>query len=84
MVPSVRTPSRRSNGRSSASRYTSEAQIRIGGQNISDPFRDPKVGSPQTSESAAIKVDKEAIASQVVALRSRDLADKLANELKLA
>lgn len=64
--------------------YKSEAQIRIGGQGIADPFRDPKVGAGPTSEVIAVKVDKEAIASQVVALRSRDLAAKLATELKLA
>lgn len=64
-------------------RYTSETQIRIGGQGLGDTLRDPKVGSNAPGE-AATKVDKEAIASQVVALRSRDLAAKLAEELGLA
>lgn len=64
-------------------KYKSEAQIRIGGQGLGDPFRDPKVGAGATPENVAVKVDKEAIASQVVALRSRDLAARLATELKL-
>lgn len=65
-------------------KYTSEAQLQIGGQGINDPFRDPKVGTGPTVEAVAVKVDKEAIASQVVALRSRDLANKLATKLNLA
>lgn len=64
-------------------KFRSEAQIKIGGQGISDPFRDPKVGTGATPENVAVKVDKEAIASQVVALRSRDLAARLMTELKL-
>jgi len=66
------------------SRYTSEAQIQIGGKGLNDPFREPKVGGAPSIESVAVKVDKEAIASQVVALRSRDLAEKLVAELELA
>ena len=65
------------------SRYTSEAQIRIGGPGTNDPFRDPKVGQAPNNESVAVRVDREAIASQVVALKSRDLAAKVAAELKL-
>ncbi|MFM9938453.1 MAG: GumC family protein [Hyphomicrobiaceae bacterium] len=64
-------------------KYKAEAQIRIGGQGVSDPFRDPKVGNGSTPENVTVKVDKEAIASQVVALRSRDLAAKLTADLKL-
>ena len=64
-------------------KYASEAQIRIGTQGLNDIYR-PKTGDAQTSsESAAIKVDKEAVASQVVALRSRDLASRLTTEMKL-
>ena len=37
-----------------------------------------------TSEAISIKVDKEAIASQVIALRSRDLANRLVLEMDLA
>ena len=66
------------------SRYTSEAQLRIGGQAANDPFRDPKVGdSGRRSNRWRVKLDKEAIASQVVASASRDLASKLISELKL-
>jgi polysaccharide biosynthesis transport protein len=64
-------------------RYTSEAQLLIGGQGLNDRLRDPQVGSA-TSESVSIKVDKEAIASQVIALRSRDLANRLVLEMDLA
>lgn len=64
-------------------RYTSEAQILIGGQGLDDRLRDPQVGSA-TSESISIKVDKEAVASQVIALRSRDLANRLVLDLNLA
>lgn len=65
-------------------RYTSEAQIRIGTQGTGDPFRDPYASNTNSAESAALKVDKEAVASQVVALRSPDLAGRLVSELKLA
>ncbi|MEZ5850322.1 MAG: exopolysaccharide transport family protein [Hyphomicrobiaceae bacterium] len=65
-------------------KYQSVAQLQIGGQGINDPFRDPRVGNGPTVESVAVKVDKEAIASQVVALQSRDLANKVANKLRLA
>lgn len=64
-------------------RYTSEAQILIGGQGLNDRLRDPQVGSA-TLESVSVKVDKEAVASQVIALRSRDLADRLILDLDLA
>lgn len=64
-------------------RYTSEVQILIGGQGLNDRLRDPQVGSA-TLESVSIRVDKEAVASQVIALRSRDLADRLVLDLDLA
>jgi len=63
------------------SKYKSEAQLRIGAPGSADP-RDPK-GPGTAPDNVAVRVDKEAIASQVVALRSRDLASKLAVELKL-
>lgn len=62
-------------------KYKSEAQLRIGASGNADP-RDPK-GPGSTPDNVTVRVDKEAIASQVVALRSRDLASKLAVELKL-
>lgn len=61
------------------SRYSSEAQIRIGAPALGDGVR----GSSASSESAALRVDKEAIASRVQELRSPDLAKQLAAELKL-
>lgn len=64
-------------------RYTSEAQLLIGGQGLNDRLRDPQVGVA-TPESVSVKVDKEAVASQVIALRSRDLADRLVLDLDLA
>ena len=64
-------------------RYTSESQMLIGGQGLNDRLRDPQVGSA-TLEAVSVKVDKEAVASQVIALRSRDLADRLVLDLDLA
>jgi len=49
------------------SRYQSEAQLRVGG----------------SADSAALSVDREAIASRVQELRSPDLAKRLAAELRL-
>jgi uncharacterized protein involved in exopolysaccharide biosynthesis len=64
-------------------RYTSEAQLLIGGQGLNDRLRDPQVGSA-ILESVSAKIDKEAVASQVIALRSRDLATRLMLDLDLA
>ena len=61
------------------SRYASEAQIRIGAPALGDGVR----GVAATPESAALRVDKEAIASRVQELRSPDIARQLAAELKL-
>jgi len=61
------------------SRYTSEAQIRIGAASLSDGSR-----GAASAETVALSVDKEAIASRVQELRSPDLAKKLAAELRLA
>ncbi|MDX2159650.1 MAG: exopolysaccharide transport family protein [Hyphomicrobiaceae bacterium] len=55
------------------SRYSSEAQIRIGAER--------NTGGP--AENAALQVDREAIQSRVQELRSPDLARQLAGELKL-
>lgn len=64
-------------------KYSSEAQLQISGQGANDPFRDPRLGNNSSAADTASRVDKEAIASQVVALKSRDLAKKLIDELKL-
>jgi uncharacterized protein involved in exopolysaccharide biosynthesis len=64
-------------------RFSSETQLMIGGRGVSDPFRDPKSGTT-TPDVVTVKVDKEAINSQVQALKSRDLATRIAKELKLA
>ncbi len=61
------------------SHYTSQAQIRIGGGALGDGGRNSQ-GNP---EQAALRVDREAIASRVHELRSPDLARKLAVELRL-
>jgi uncharacterized protein involved in exopolysaccharide biosynthesis len=61
------------------SRYTSEAQIRIGAPPPSEGGR----GAVGT-EAVALSIDKEAIASRVQELRSPDLARTLAAELSLA
>jgi uncharacterized protein involved in exopolysaccharide biosynthesis len=61
------------------SRYTSEAQIRIGAPSLADSSR-----GAASAETVALSVDKEAIASRVQELRSPDLAKKLAAELRLA
>ncbi len=60
------------------SRYSSEAQIRIGTPSQADSGR-----GGSSVESAALSVDREAIASRVQELRSPDLAKRLASELKL-
>ncbi len=65
------------------SKYTSDAKIEIGGPGITDPFGQ-KSASNQAPESLTIKVDKEAVASQVQVLQSPNLANKLMKELQLA
>lgn len=65
-----------------APRYESEAEIAIavrGGSKLADPKRDG-----QSAESVAVRMDKEAINTHVRALQSRDLAEEIATELKLA
>lgn len=61
------------------SRYSSEAQVRIGAPSLTNGTR-----GTATAESVALSVDREAIASRVQELRSPDLAKKLAAELGLA
>jgi uncharacterized protein involved in exopolysaccharide biosynthesis/Mrp family chromosome partitioning ATPase len=60
------------------SRFHSEAQIRIGSPSMGDTLR----GAGGNQESAALRIDREAIASRVHELRSPDLARKLAKELR--
>lgn len=67
-----------------APRFASEAQLLIGGQGLNDRLRDPQLGTSLGSDVLAVKVDKEAVASQVIALRSRDVALKLVSELGLS
>lgn len=61
-------------------RFSSEAQIRIGETSPGDGAR----GGVGSVEAAALRVDREAIASRVQELRSPDLARKLAAELRLS
>lgn len=60
------------------SRYSSEAQIRVGAAAPGDGGR-----GGSALEAAGHLVDREAIASRVQELRSPDLAKRLASELKL-
>lgn len=65
-----------------APRYTSEAQLKLSSKRAADSFLRPKhdVNSPETLTTL---VDKEAVATEVFALRSRDLATMMVQELRL-
>ena len=65
------------------SKYTSEAKIEIGGPGITDPFGQ-KSNTNQAPDTVTIKVDKEAVASQVQVLQSPNLANRLMKELQLS
>lgn len=61
-------------------KYSSEAQIQISSRSTDDPLKRPLAGGPQADTT---RVDREAVASQVIALKSRDLATLLIKDLKL-
>ncbi|MEL6375398.1 MAG: Wzz/FepE/Etk N-terminal domain-containing protein, partial [Pseudomonadota bacterium] len=65
-----------------APKYKSTAKLLFGGESVTDPFRDPKL-QPNAPDAITVKVDKEAVASQVSLIKSRDLAVKLIDKLKL-
>ena len=65
------------------SRYTSETKIEVGGPGIQNVFGEAKTAGNQTPDAIAVKVDKEAVASQVQFLQSSDLANKLAKDMQL-
>jgi tyrosine-protein kinase Etk/Wzc len=66
-----------------APRYESEAQLAIVGKGTANPYSDPS-RAPTTQQSVSVRMDKEAINTHVRALLSPDLAEKIADEMKLA
>jgi succinoglycan biosynthesis transport protein ExoP len=65
-----------------APRFTAEAQLKLSSKRTADTFLRPKLDAHAPDVSANL-VDKEAVATEVIALRSRDLADLLIKELGL-
>ncbi len=66
-----------------APRYVSEAQLAITSKSAANPFADPaRPGG--SSDSVAVRMDKEAVNTHVRALSSPDLAARIAAEMKLA
>lgn len=64
-----------------APRYESETQLAIESKSTTNPFTDPSRG---TSDSVAVRMDKEAVNTHVRALMSPDLAERIVREMKLA
>lgn len=65
-----------------APRYQAEARLAISARGQPNPFSDPTRDT--SSNDLAVRMDKEAINTHVNALLSTDLAQRIANELKLA
>ncbi len=66
-----------------APQYMSEAQLTVAVKNASNPFTDSTDGS-RSSESVNVLVDPAAVNTHVRALKSPELAQRVADELKLA
>ncbi|MFN3869473.1 MAG: Wzz/FepE/Etk N-terminal domain-containing protein, partial [Hyphomicrobiaceae bacterium] len=66
-----------------APRYSSEAKLSIVAKGVANPFTSPK-SDFSSPEALGIRMDKEAINTHVNALRSTDLAGRIASELDLA
>lgn len=66
-----------------APQYTSEAQLTVAAKNASNPFTDSKDGS-RGPDSINVLVDPAAVNTHVRALKSPELAQRVADELKLA
>lgn len=66
-----------------APQYMSEAQLTVAVRNSSNPFTDSKDGS-RGSDSVNVLVDPAAVNTHVRALKSPELAQRVADELKLA
>lgn len=64
-----------------APKYLSQAQLSIVARSGGNPYSSPRQDG--TSESVAFRMDKEAINTHVRALRSTDLASKIASDLNL-
>lgn len=64
-----------------APRYEFETQLAIELKSTTNPFTDPSRG---TSDSIAVRMDKEAVNTHVRALMSTDLAERIVREMKLA
>lgn len=66
-----------------APQYASEAQLTVAVKNASNPFIDSKEGS-RGSDSVNVLVDPAAVNTHVRALKSPELAHRVADELKLS
>lgn len=66
-----------------APQYMSEAQLTVATKNASNPFTASKDGA-RSSESINVLVDPAAVNTHVRALKSPELAQRVADELKLA
>ncbi len=64
-----------------APRYMSEAQISIESVATNSPYADPSRAGQ--SDSASVRMDKEAVNTHVRALQSVDLAEKIVRDMKL-
>jgi uncharacterized protein involved in exopolysaccharide biosynthesis len=64
-----------------APRYMSEAQISIESVSTNNPYADPSRAGQ--SDSASVRMDKEAVNTHVRALQSVDLAEKIVRDMKL-
>ena len=65
-----------------APKYVSEAQLSIAARSGGNPFSAPRPDG-STSDSVAVRMDKQAINTHVRALKSADLAAKVAKEFDL-
>lgn len=65
-----------------APRYESETQLAIESKSTANPFADPTRGG--SSDSVAVRMDREAVNTHVRVLMSTDLAERIVREMKLA
>src|SRR5512137_1417321 len=67
-----------------APRYQSEAELVVSAKGLVDPFQSPRKDGGGGTDSVTVRMDKEAVNTHVRALRSPELGNKLAADLKLA